>query len=177
MHRDTHRGEVSPKVTLLIRFGKFCLSSNHCGILWSTWFFAWRYNQGKHLRLPLLVGCDKVYLWSNLIPFFDHQYFWKEAIDLFYLCFVSFMKLRWVSFVMTCFYFSSTFLNLIALFGLIINANNSRNSVLLFRVIRRLWVIKNKIWITFNFILFWWGLILFWVVKKASTYQHEWLDI
>ena len=40
--------------------------------------------KGKQpLRVPLLVWCGQVYLSLNQIPgFFDHQYLWKEFIDL-----------------------------------------------------------------------------------------------
>ena len=41
----------------------------------------------QHLRLPFLVGCDHLGLFSNQITeLFDHLYLWKESIDLLDFC-------------------------------------------------------------------------------------------
>ena len=73
-----------------------CLAQSDYRILWSTislertnqhlWFFYMEIvTKGRHhLRLPLLVGCGQLCLWSSQIPgFFDHQYLWKESIETF----------------------------------------------------------------------------------------------
>ena len=50
-----------------------------------------------HLRLPLLVKFDQLCLSSIPIAgFFDHQYLWKESINVFVFCMQIITKGRWL---------------------------------------------------------------------------------
>lgn len=46
------------------------------------------------MRLPLLVGFKQSYFSSNqIVGFFDHQYLWKESLDILVFCIEVIIKL------------------------------------------------------------------------------------
>ena len=97
---------------LLVVCGQWCLLYNQMArffnhqklILWknqvTSQFFCKQLviKKRQHLRLPLLVRCDQLCLSSNQIAgVFDHQYLWKDLIDLLDFCLQAIIKRRYRS--------------------------------------------------------------------------------